>query len=248
MAGLFTAPTVALMSAPFLLMLVLPVLLAVLGCLYRSRVFEKRWIPYWICGYALWLAELHRQDLSHLRNGSLLLVLLFFAICERVGTRALRISAAAISLGTVLLGTTDLNGTLYLHHPVATRRGTLLARQDDAVMNFLLSHTQAGDYVFVYPYAPIYYYLAALRNPTPLNVIVDQRETRPIRQSIQGLEAKKPRFVVQETKLLGDRMRTLFPGFKPPPPAERVIDRYVEAHYHPVLSVEDFKILERNLE
>jgi Dolichyl-phosphate-mannose-protein mannosyltransferase len=243
---LVTAPAVTMMSLPFLLLLVVPFLLPVLAYRYRSRIFEKRWIPYWITGYAMWLSELHRQDLSHFRNGSILLVLLFFAVCDRISARPFKYAAVAIALGTVLLGTTDLNGTLYLNHPVTTRRGTMFAKQRDPVLEFLLARTRPGDYAFIYPYSPVYYFLAALRNPTALNVIVDQRANPLIERAISALEAKKPRYAVAYTPLLGDGMRVVFPGFRPPDPKDRVIDRYIDAHYHQVAFENGFRILERN--
>lgn len=241
-----TAPTLVLMSVPFLLMLVLPLLVVALGYRYRLHLFDSRWIPYWITAYAMWFSELHRQDVSHFRNGCILLVLLFFAICDRIGTRWLKFAAVAVTFGTLLLGSTDLTGTLQLNHPVTTRRGTLLAKREDPVVDFLLYHTRPGDYAFVYPYSPVYYFLADLRNPTPLNVIVDQRDNRLIEETITGLETKKPRYAVADTKLLGDRMRTVFPGFRPPDPKDRVIDRYIDAHYHQVAFEDGFRILERN--
>jgi hypothetical protein len=194
----------------------------------------------------MWVSELHRQDISHFRNGCILLVILFFAICGQMGARPLKLLAACVAFGAVLLGTTDLNGTLYLNYPVTTRRGTLLAKRRDPVLEFLLSHTRPGEYFFIYPYSPVYYFLAALRNPTPLNVVVDQRSNRLIQETVTNLEAKKPRYVVAETMLLGDGIRTVFPGFRPPDPKDCLVDRYVAAHYHQVAFENGFRILERN--
>ncbi len=247
-SALAVAPTLAAMSLPFLLLLVSPLLLAALGYFWRPRVFEKRLIPYWIAAYAMWLSELHRQDLSHLRNGGILLVLLFFTLCERFGTRAFRHTALAVTIGTILLGTTALNGTLYARQPVVSRRGTLLAQRKDPVVDFLLSHTQPGDYVFVYPYSPIYYFLADVRNPTRFNVIVDQRDSPILQEAIRDLETKKPRYAIAYTTLLGDGMRTVFPAYHPPPPRDCVIDRYIGSHYHQVAFKDGFRMLERNSE
>jgi hypothetical protein len=247
-SALATAPILAAMSLPFLLMLLSPLLLAVLGYIWRSRVFEARLLPYWIAAYAMWLSELHRQDLSHFRNGCILLALLFFALCERFGTRLLKAAAFAVTVGVVFMGTTDVTGTLYAREPIVTRRGTLLAQRKDAVIDFLLSHTRPGDYAFIYPYSPIYYFLADVRNPTGLNAIVDQRENPLIDKAIRDLETKKPRYTVAYTTLLGDGMRTLFPAFRPPAPQDRVIDRYIEAHYHQVGFKDGYRFLERNSE
>jgi hypothetical protein len=246
LSGFMTAPALVALSLPFLLMLVLPFLLAVLGYLWRRRVFEKRLIPYWIAAYAMWLSELHRQDLSHLRNGCILLVLLFFVLCKQFGKRGFKYLAISVAMGTVALGTTTLNGTLYARQPITTRRGTMFAQRKDPVIDFLLAHTHSGDYAFFYPYSPVYYFLADLRNPTRLNVIVDQRPSPLVTEAIHDLETKKPRYAVAYTKMLGDGMRTIFPAYRPPAPKDRIIDRYLDAHYHQVAFEYGYRILERN--
>lgn len=121
-----------------------------------------------------------------------------------------------------------------------------MAQRKDAVMQFLLSHTQPGDYVFVHPYAPVYYFLANVRNPTRLATIVDQRDNPIIREAIRDLDSKKPRYAFQDMSLTGDRMRNMFPAFQPPPPAERLIDRYLDQHYHQIGTADAFRVLERD--
>jgi hypothetical protein len=144
------------------------------------------------------------------------------------------------------MGLTTLNGALTAAQPIFTRRGILFAQQRDRVVEFLQSHTQAGDYAFVHPYAPAYYFLADVRNPTRLSTIVDQRESPLIEEAIRDLNAKKPRYAVEDTKLLGDGMRVMFPAFRPPPPQQRLIDRYLDEHYHQVGMADGFRFLERN--
>jgi hypothetical protein len=236
------------MSLPFLLLLVLPLLLAFMGYVWRAQAFGPQLLPYWFAAYAMWLSELHRQDLSHFRNGCILLVVLFFALCERFGTRLFKQVAFAIALGALLMGTTSLNGTLHARQPIVTRRGTMLAQRKDPVIDFLLSHTRPGDYAFMYPYSPVYYFLADVRNPTRLNVIVDQRKSLLIEQAIRDLDAKKPRYAIEQAALLGDGMRTVFPAYRPPAPKDRMIDRYLDENYHQVAYENGFRLLERNSE
>ena len=243
---LIEIPILVATSIPFMLILSVTAVVAILGFAWRSRVFGRRLLPYWIAAYAMWLSELHRVDLSHLRNGCILLVVLFFVLCERYGGRVFKRVALACVLGAMLMGFTTLNGALAAGQPVFTRRGVLFARQRDGVLEFLLSHTRPGDYAFVYPYSPIYYFLADLRNPTRVSEIVDQRKSPLIEEAIRDLEATKPRYAVQDTKLAGNGMKVLFPAFVPPPPRDRVIDRYLDAHYHQVAFENGFCILERN--
>jgi hypothetical protein len=243
---ILAVPMLMATSLPFLLMVSVSLFVGLLGFVWRSRLFVPALVPYWITGYAMWLSELHRQDLSHLRHGCKILVLLFFLICERYGTRISKRLALGMMLGTLLMGLTALNGALSAKEPIVTRRGTLFAQRQDPVLAFLLAHTHPGEYVFVHPYSPVYYFLADLRNPTKLSTIVDQRDNPNIRDALKGLEAHQPRYAVEDTRLLGEGMRTMFPGFQPPPPSGRMIDVYLDTHYHPVAMANSFRILERN--
>lgn len=239
-------PLLAITSVPFLLMVSFPVVIAALGYVWRSHAFGPKLLPYWITAYAMWLSELHRQDLSHLRNGCTLFVVLFFILCERCGTRVCKRIVWTVTLGTLLMGFNTLTGALQAGTPVLTRRGIMFARKSDRVLEFLLSHTRPGDYAFVVPYQPLYYFSANLRNPTRLSTIVDQRPNPLVLEAIRSLEAKKPRYALEDTKLMGDGLKTLFPAFEPPPFKERAIDRYLDAHYHQVALADGFRILERN--
>ena len=62
-------------STPFFVIAALPFLLPFVA-------WRRVELPYWLAGYALWFAELHRLDMGHLRNGVVLLAVVFFAQCE----------------------------------------------------------------------------------------------------------------------------------------------------------------------
>jgi hypothetical protein len=239
-------PMLVTTSIPFLLMVFFPGILAFLGYVWRSRVFGPKLLPYWITAYAMWLSELHRQDLSHLRHGCKLFVVLFFIMCERYGPRVYRYIALAATLGTLLMGFTTLNGVLHANVPIFTRRGLMMAHEPDPVLGFLLAHTRPGDYVFVHPYAPIYYFSADLRNPTRLSTIVDQRRTALIDEAVRLLELHEPEYAIEDTKLMGDGFKTMFPAFKPPPADNRPIDQYLSIHYHQITMAGQFRILQRD--
>ena len=69
---------------PLFLIVCLPFLLLVLAGFssldptHRGRLFSVVMLPYWAAGLALWLSELHRQDMFHLIYGSPLLLILLF--------------------------------------------------------------------------------------------------------------------------------------------------------------------------
>jgi hypothetical protein len=144
------------------------------------------------------------------------------------------------------MGLTTLNGTLRAQTPLFTRRGLMFGHESDPVLRFLLTHTRPGDYIFVHPYAPLYYFSADLRNPTRLSTIVDQRRNALIDEAIRLLEMHKPQYAVEDMKLMGDGIKTMFPAFVPPPPNDRPIDKYLSIHYHELGMAGQFRILERD--
>jgi hypothetical protein len=239
-------PILVTTSLPFLLLVLFPGVLATLGYVWRSRVFGPKLLPFWITGYAMWLSELHRQDLSHLRHGCYLFVVLFFILCERYGPRIYRHIGLAVTVGTLLMGFVMFKGALRADVPISTRRGLMFAHEPDPVLQFLVTHTRPGDYVFVHPYAPVYYFSANLRNPTRLSTIVDQRRTVLIDETVRLLEMHKPEYAIEDTTLMGDGFKTLFPAFKPPPPNDRPIDTYLSIHYHQIRMAGAFRILQRD--
>ena len=142
-------------SVPYLLILFVPMVLPVLGFVWRADAFQRELIPYWIAAYALWASELHRWDLGHLRNGSLLLILLFFTLCERRKQNIPNLAAVAIMACLVMNASANVLGAWSQQTPIHSRRGTLYEKQRDHALEFLLTHAKPGDDVFVYPYPPI---------------------------------------------------------------------------------------------
>ena len=123
----------------------------------------------------------------------------------------------------------------------------MIARQDLPLLSDLIARTKPGDLVFVYPYAPLYYFLADVRNPTRFNVIVDQSVVNPlVREAVRDLQTKKPRYVVADTSLLGQGMTTMFPALQVPAPKDRAVDCYVASHYHLLKAESGWQLLERN--
>lgn len=68
---------------------------------------------------------------------------------------------------------------------LATRRGTLKSADTDTVIPYIQGHVPAGQYIFVYPYQPLYYYLTATSNPTSFDFLQPGMHT--VRQSDQML-------------------------------------------------------------
>lgn len=238
---------IALLMVPFLLIMALPVIAPILAYFHRRVAFRREWWPYWLTAYALWASELHRLDLGHLRNGVLLLVVLFFTLCERHGKAALQRIAVAITTCTILMGAVNAMGALARDTVIHTRRGDLLSSKSEPALDFLMSHTRPGDDVFVYPYHPIYYFLAAVHNPTRLAVyLYDPAANGLFREAVQDIDRKKVRYVLWDTGLAGENLRKIFPAYREPPPDKLIIEPYLRMHYHQIAFEDGFHILERN--
>jgi hypothetical protein len=233
------------LSIPFLLILALP-LIAVLGYIWRHHAFRRELLPYWLAGYALWLSELHHLDIGHLRNGCLILLILLFVLCETHAKQFPKQVVIAITACVMLTATVDLLGALSLKTPIQTRRGTLLARKNDTALEFLLRHTQPGDDVFVYPYQPIYYFVADVRNPTRFSNLMYQINTdEHFREAICDLDRKKVRYVLWDAIFSGENLKSVFPSYRPPPAGKLIMEPYLERQYRQIGFENGFRILER---
>ena len=245
----------ALPMLPWLLIFVLPAGLFALGiaCLAqsekRSQLFRSATLPYWLGGLALWASELHRPDLFHLLWGSPLLLVLGIeawtvALSHRGRTR---FSGLAL-LCSSLLCLAVLNGLRVsgAQEQVTTRRGTLCSFAPDPALVFLHDVTKPGDPVFVYPYYPMYYFLADLENPTRFSILMYRfNSEEQFRETVAALEAATPEYVLWDTAVAGENLRRWFPGYRHPPAEELVVEPYLEAHYLQVGTAGGFRLMRR---
>jgi hypothetical protein len=131
--------------------------------------------------------------------------------------------------------------------PVHSRRGTLYAARPDAALEFLLTHTTPGEDVFVYPYPPMYYFLADVHNPTRFSNLMYHLNTKAqFREAVQDLDTAKPRYVLWDTVFTGDSMRSLFPAYHDPPRDQLIVEPYFETHYRQIGFENGVRILERD--
>jgi hypothetical protein len=244
-APLALLPDVAL-SAPFLLVALLPLLLPIAAGFCGRRWFQRSMLQYWLSAYALWLSELHRMDMGHLRNGVMLMAILFFSICEAGGSTWLRRLGLAASLCLALAGASNFLMSWENNRPISTRRGVIYAKVPQPLLEFLQAHTHAGEDVFVYPYQPIYYFMEDLRNPTRYSNLTYGFNTHAqFEEAALDLERVRVRYVVLDTFFSGERMRGVFPAYQEPKPAAKIMERYLEGHYRVVQDLGRFRILER---
>lgn len=234
----------AFVGLPPLIVTVLPVLLLSLAAWLRKRAFPPDLIPFWCCGIALWLSELHRPDWLHLVWGSAILLILASALLRRIPAHpgvALLCSASLVAFAGIYMAS-----ALSARTPIETRRGRLLGYSQDEALNFLQRNTHPGDYIFVYPYFPQYYFLSNTRNPTRLSYyIAGWNPPEQLKEAVDRLEAKRVRFVLWDSGV-DHMLHVWLPRYKTAPANEQIIEPYLESHYHQLGSASGFRIMERN--
>jgi 4-amino-4-deoxy-L-arabinose transferase-like glycosyltransferase len=240
---------------PFLFIVYLPFLLVGLtgiSCLSksnRSKIFNASLLPYWAAGLALWVSELHRQDVIHLVYGSPLLLILSLVIWNYCWNRLTLLKYLGIGLITacvILLGSFNVLIASNTKHKIITRQGVLYGFKEDPALKFLIEHTKPGDYAFIYPYYPMYYFLADVKNPTRYSILVYHINTNTqFNEVIKNLEQKSVKYVLWDTMVAGSNLKILFPQYKQPSNDNLHLERYLEDHYEAIGIQNGFKILRR---
>jgi 4-amino-4-deoxy-L-arabinose transferase-like glycosyltransferase len=215
----------------------------------NNRFFNYNTLPLLLCGIALWLSELHRKDITHIIFGSPLLIIIFFLIIFTylANKKYLKdILLGFISICIILFGT--YNGFIALNakKKIATRKGEIYSFKKDNCSEFLNKNTKVGDWVFVYPYYPMYYFLANVKNPTRYSILMHNINTKAqFNEAINDLEEKKVKYVLWDTIVDGQGLTKWFPDYKHPSRMNLEIEQYLKNNYK-ILTIENgFRIMKR---
>ena len=235
----------AVLIIPFLFVAALPALLLLLGVRHKWNTVSPEIALYSLCGAALWLSEIHRKDIFHLVFGSpLLIILCIHLLVERrekiadFTLQILAISAACLAGFNFFLVLTA--------HPVITRVGSVAVFKTDPVLALLEKKVPPGEETFVYPYAPMYYFLSATTNPTRYSLLMYNYNTATeFRETVKLLERHQVRYVVWDTGYYASTLKTFFPSAKPPRPDELIMEPYLESHYSLVKAEGGIRVMER---
>jgi hypothetical protein len=206
-------------------------------------------VSYGLIGSALMASEFHRKDIMHLIYGCPVLLIAFWVLWDVVDGRPARRRLSFGVLGSALLVVMGSQGlrAASADQVITTRRGTIVVPQDDEALRFLLSdRVTPGEYVFVYPYYPTYYFLANVRNPTRYGELIYGPGSRPyFEDAIAAIEARQVRYVLWDTLVDADTMTEWFPANQPPSASERLMEKYFEEHYQQIDVLNGFRILRR---
>lgn len=245
--GLFLVPFAVILSLPFLV-----AVLALISCRSpsnRPTIFHSTTITYYCCGYALWISEIHRMDIFHAIYGAPLLLIAFIGIWN-LGYEKMRLFRTSVLyfISFCLLSFGTSNGLIAssANHKIETRRGTIYRFGDDSALRYLEEHTRPGEQVFIYPYYPMYYFLANINNPTRYNNLIYGYHTDDqFHEVISDLEKKKVKLVLWDTLVEGKNLKTWFPRYEHPPEEQLILERYLQTHYD-VIGIENgFRIMRR---
>jgi len=242
----WTVGMASILIAPFLFIALLPALLPVLAVRYRWKEATPDAVLYLLCGIALWLSELHRKDIYHLVFGSPLLVVLCVHLMAESRRKAADFALQILSIVAFSLATFNLFQVVVTAHSIATRVGPVAMYKDDPVLSFLDSRTVPGEEIFVYPFAPMYYFLSATANPTRFSILeYTYNTTSEFQEVIQVLDRRKVRYVLWDTNFEAKTAPIVFPECPRMSPSRYLIEPYLESHYDLVKDVNGLRIMER---
>ncbi len=241
----WTVPMAAVLITPILWIAALPGLLPIIGARSRWNLARPEILLYWLCGGALWLAELYRMDMTHLVFGSPLLMILCVHFLAESRGKIAGWALQGLSISAGCLAVFNLLCLLLAAHSIPTRVGSVSMFKDVPGLTFLEEHVAPGEEIFAYPYCPKYYFLSSTTNPTPFSVLLYNYNTvSQFQEAVRILEQHKVRYVVWDTTL-AQVAGSVFPGSTRPPPGGLIIEPYLESHYKDVQVVEGFRIMER---
>jgi hypothetical protein len=242
-----------LILIPFLLIICLPfLLLGLVSCIFLqkanwARIFNAIVLPYWAAGLALWISELQRKDIVHLIYGSPLLLILFLVTWNSCfdTKRGLRnFGLGLITVCLILFGSFHTLIALSADQKIVSRRGLLYGFTQDPALTFLMGQTNPGDYVFIYPYYPMYYFLADVKNPTRYSILMYHINTAAqFDEVIQNLKQKQVKYVLWDTVVDGSKIKTWFPQYEHPSEENLLLEQYLKKNYQVIGTANGFRIL-----
>lgn len=236
----------AVLIVPYAVAALLPVALAIAAVAQKWKTASPAIVLFWLCGWALWLSEIHRMDIDHLTIGAPLLIV--------VGAHLLagrREKMAEMALQLLAISATCLCGFAWLQvmlgsHSMETRAGSVAMYRPDRAIAFLDEHTLRGEEIFAYPYSPIYYFLSDTTNPTRYSFLVYNYNTpSQFRELVQTLEQHRTKYVVWNKNFNTDIAPAVFPASLQVKPADLIVEPYLESHYRLVENDSGVWIMER---
>jgi 4-amino-4-deoxy-L-arabinose transferase-like glycosyltransferase len=180
-----------------------------------------------------------RADILHFAYLTPLLYLVLAWVMDGADVRGqlIRFTRPLVSLGILItftaLGMAFLVRTRNAKSVIETRRGLILGRSSDPILEYVQAHVPAGARILVYPYLPLYYYLTATSSPVPYEYLQPGMHTPEQEQEVIRDVSQDRTAVVLLEPAFNDKIPTSWPNT--PLRAltrDRVAD-YILANYRP---------------
>jgi hypothetical protein len=244
--GVWAVIIASILILPLMLIAALPLLTVMAGIRFKWNPATPVIVLYWLCGWAIWLSEIHRKDIEHLAFGApLLLILCVHAVAEskrHIASIAVQIIAiTAVFLAGINYFVVLAAGT----HPTATRVGKVAVFGSGSLLKFLDERVQAGEDIFIYPYGPTYYFLSATTNPTRYSFLQYNYNTPAQYQEVVNvLEEQQIRYVIWDTTFAA-KAAVSSPGSQPKSSSDLIIEPYLESRYKTIEDNNGVHVMER---
>jgi 4-amino-4-deoxy-L-arabinose transferase-like glycosyltransferase len=241
----------AILITPFLFVAIVPIVMG-LGLLLTAvpgRYYWKAIAPdvvlYWLCGWAIWLSEIHRKDIYHLVFGAPLLIILCIHLLTASHKKSARYALQILAVSSAWLAAFNLIGVLTAHN-VATRAGSVAMFHNSPTLAFIDAHVAPGEEMFAYPNCPIYYFLSSTENPTRYsNLVYNMNTTAQFQEVIGDLDRSKVKYVVWDTNFEAKTVPVMIPEAARTPPDGFIMETYLQSHYKVVEDDDGIRIMER---
>jgi Dolichyl-phosphate-mannose-protein mannosyltransferase len=248
--GIVVVAVAVILITPLIFEAALPVLmlaaplLPVLSDRYKWKTIAPEIALYWLGGWALWLSEIHRKDITHLVFGSPLLIIVCVYLLDKSREKLSGYALQLLLITSVWLAAFNLLGVLSAHSEV-TRVGTAVVFKDDPVLAYIDAHIPSGQGMFVYPYDPRYYFLSSTVNPTRYSLLVYNYNTASeFLDAVNSLEKDQTKYVVWDPSFEAKYAREL-PTMKSGETSGLIMEPYLESHYKLMKEIDGYRIMER---
>jgi hypothetical protein len=236
----------AILITPFLFIAVLPAFMLLVGIRYKWKSITPEISLYWLCGWGLWISEIHRKDTTHLVYGSPLLIILCIYALTRSRRKLADMALQILTISAVCLA--GFNCCIVLYdgaYSTATHVGMVAVQGSKPVLRFVNEHISPGEEIFVYPYSPGYYFLSGTTNPTRYSFLTYNYNTpAQFQEVVSVLDQRRVKWVIWDTTLLS-KIADTFPGSLHKIPNSLIIEPYLESHYKLVEDYHGIHIMER---
>jgi hypothetical protein len=243
----WTVGIAAVLFLPFLFVTALPVLVACLGARHSIRNVRPEIALYWLAGAAIWISEIHRKDIAHLVFGSPLLIVLAVYYLQDWRAKGARLALQSLTIASACLCCASLFIAL-VAYPVTTRVGRIHLSARDPVLTAIQEKVPLGAEIFIYPYAPMYYFLSGTNNPARYSTFCFDFKvgsSSQLEEVTQNLEQHQVKYVLWDKKV----GRKICASLSPEVHVKRFgIEPYLEAHYKPIWADGETQLMERETE